>query len=363
MFLFAGSNNEDAGDGLRTLRIDPRNGAICEVARVADAKNPIYFELSPDRKWLYAAEDVSAHVPDCPPSRPGGVSSFRVLPDGSLERVASVPLAPTVPCHVSLSPDGGRLLWAEYRKAHAGIADVGPDGRIVPLASVHHEGKGPNPVRQESAHCHWAGFAPDGRTVLVCDLGLDRVFAYAYDENERVLRHVTPNRDWAAPAGHGPRHIAFVPGTDLAVLVCELASTATLLRVGADGSPIEALDSRSLLPEGWSGTTKAAAVRVSPDGRWTLASNRGHDSIAAFRIDREARKLVPGPVSKLDGPFPRDFAFVPGGGGLVVAGHKLGNEVAVYRFDAETGALSRVPGVSYSMPKPLAFGFAAESGD
>lgn len=363
MFLFAGSNNVDVGDGLRTLRIDPESGLLSEVSRVHDANDPIYLAVSGDAKWLYAAENVAAHVPDCPPGRPGGVSSFRIEADGSLKRVASVSLAPTVPCHLSLSPDGTRLAWAEYRKAHAGVVALGSDGTLSPLAAVHHEGRGPNPVRQESAHCHWASYAPDGRTILVCDLGLDRVFAYECDEEAKTMRHIVPSRDYAAPAGHGPRHIAFLPGTDLAGLVCELASTATLLRIPGDGTPIVALDSHSLLPEGWDGTTKAAAIRFSPDGKWLLASNRGHDSVAAFRVDADAGKLIPGPISKLDGPFPRDFAFVPGGGGLVVLGHKLAGEVAVYRFDSSTGALSRVPGVSYKMPKPLAFVFAPEGGE
>ena len=363
MFLFVGSNNEDAGDGLRTLRIDPTSGVVSEVSRVRDAKNPIYLAVSSDAKWLYAVEDVSEHVPDCPAGRPGGVSSFRVEADGFLTRVASVALAPTVPCHVSLSADGTRLAWAEYRKAHAGVVALGDGGALSPVASVHHEGRGPNPVRQESAHCHWAGFAPDDRTILVCDLGLDRVFAYECDEAAGTMRHIVPSRDYVAPGGHGPRHIAFLPGTDLAGLVCELASTATLLRIPRDGGPIAALDSHSLLPEGWSGTTKAAAIRFSPDGKWLLASNRGHDSVAAFRVDADAGTLSAGPISRLDGPFPRDFAFVPGGHGLVVLGHKLAGEVAVYRFDSATGALSRVPGVSYRMEKPLAFVFAPEAGE
>ena len=45
--------------------------------------------------------------------------------------------------------------------------------------------------------------------------------------------------------------------------------------------------------------------RVSPDGRWALASNRGHDSVAAFGIDRSAGRLLAGARSKLAGPAAR----------------------------------------------------------
>ena len=356
MEFYAGSNNEDAGAGLRLLEFDESTGRLSERFRVEDAKNPIYLALSPDGRSLYAAEDVSAHVAAPDPAFPGGVSRFKIAPDGSLRRVQSLALAPTVPCHVSVSPDGAALYWAEYRKAHCGAIALAPDGTMRAVSSFHHEGAvGPNAARQEAPHCHWAGLGPDGGTVWVCDLGMDRVKAYRTGRAGEGLAGMepAPELDFAAPPGTGPRHLAFVPGTDLGLLVTELSSELFLLRFAKGAAP-EALDRRSLLPDGFSGETKAAAVRVSPDGKWALASNRGHDSIAAFGIDAAAGRLVTGARTKLSGPFPRDFAFAPGGTYCVV-GHKLAHEVAMYRFDAATGAFAPVPGATFGMPKPLAF--------
>lgn len=354
MQFYVGSNNEDAGSGLRLLDYEVSSGRIAEVRRVEDAKNPIYFAPSPDGRTLYVAEDVAAHAASPDPALPGGISRFEVAPDGSLRRVQSLALAKTVPCHVSVSPDGLVVFWAEYRNGTCGSLEVGPGGALSPVSRFKHEGQvGPNAARQEAPHCHWAGLGPDGRTAWVCDLGLDRVKAYALGGESPAAMAPLPERDFIAPPGTGPRHIAFLPGTDLGFLVTELSSEIFFLRFPEGGAP-EILDRKSLLPDGFSGQTKAAAVKISPDGAWVLASNRGHDSVAAFRIDREAGRLVVGARSKLGGPFPRDFAFSPDGS-LCVLGHKLAGEVAMYRFDSATGALSQIPGATFAMPKPLVF--------
>ena len=365
--FFAGSNNVSGGGSLRTLSLDAETGEISEVARVEDSDDALYLALSRDGGFLYAAENVAAHVPNCPPDATGGVSAFRVAPDGSLRRVASLALAKTVPCHVSLSGDGTRLYWAEYRNATFGIVALGADGAMKPLGSVHHgpDGKGPDPVRQEAAHCHWIREVPGGAgEFLVCDLGLDRVFSYRFDESEGTFTRTAGGaRDYVAPAGHGPRHIAFLPGSRMAALVCELSSTVTTLDLGDDSKTIRSVCSRRMLPDDGRWATwresKAAAIRVSPDGGWILASNRGHDSIAAFRLDRETGALEEAVISRLDGPFPRDFAFLPGAQGVAVVGHKLANEICCYRFDPSTGVFSRIPAPPFSkMTKPLAFAFA-----
>ena len=356
MILYVGSYSAEPLHGLRVFQMDEQTGALTALSCVEDAADPIYLALSPDKRFLYVAENVTKTAPD--PKKPGGISVYAVQADASLTRLASWALAPTVPCHISLSPDGTKLAWAEYRTAHAGVLTVDTaTGMLTPLASVHHTGAhGPNAVRQEAPHAHFASFTPDGTTLLVCDLGMDRVFAYGIDEDCRVLRHIVPSRDFVAPPGSGPRHLAFLPGTDIVYLVCELDSSIHTLKCSPDRAP-EMLDSHSLLPPDFTGQTKAAAIRVSPDRRWVLASNRGHDSIAAFRIDPATGCLTPGPISKLDGPFPRDFVFSPDGR-FVVATHKLADEFAVYAFDAETGALTLTPHRVTGFPKPLALLFA-----
>ncbi len=348
--FYVGSNCGAAKAGLRVFDLDDETGGIRQLSQVEDAVDPIFLTRSADGKFLYVAQQVD---PDGG-AQVGGIAVYAVV-GTTLEKRAAYRCARTVPCHVALSEDGRTLAYAEYRHATAGVFQVLPDGLLAgPSATVTHVGSGPNPTRQEAAHCHCATPVPGSSRLCVCDLGTDQVMVYETGPEGRELRRVDGAGFTCVPAA-GPRHLVFHPRHPLAFLVNELDSSLVSLR-HRGGGVFEEAGAYSLLPGDFSGTTKAAAVKVSPDGAWVLASNRGHDSIAAFRIDGASGRLRRLAISRLNGVFPRDFAFSPDGR-FVVVGHKLSNEVAVYAFDAVTGALKQTAG-TVSMPKPLCFVFA-----
>ena len=95
--------------------------------------------------------------------------------------------------------------------------------------------------------------------------------------------------------------------------------------------------------------------QLTADGAVLLASNRGHDSIALFSVDAATGRLACRNVAKLTGRFPRDFAFLPGER-FVVVGHKMSDEIQVYRFDRATCGLTPV-GAAIPAWRPLCFKF------
>lgn len=348
--FYVGSNCGEAGAGLRVFDLDSESGEIRQLSQVDDAIDPTYLALSSDRKFLYAEQKVDPadgiHV--------GGVAVYAVEGQHLVKRM-EVPCTLTVPCHIALSADGKQLTYAEYRNATAGVFNVQSDGLLEgPVATTQHTGSGPDPVRQEAAHCHCSEPTPDSARVCVCDLGLDRVFVYEAVPGKKKLK-IVEDAGFTCVPGAGPRHIVFHPTSPLAFLVNELDSTLVSLK-HPGGGVFEEVATYSLLPSSFAGTSKAAAVKVSPDGVWVLASNRGHDSIAAFRIDQETGKLWRVAISRLNGVFPRDFAFSPDGR-FIVVGHKLSHEVAVYAFDPASGELKQTAN-TIAMPKPLCFLFA-----
>lgn len=348
--FYVGSNCGDAKAGLRVFEIDSETGAIRQLSQVDASTDPIYLTRSADGKFLYVAEKVvpadGVHV--------GGIAVYSV--DGAkLVKLADYSCSLTVPCHVSLSHDGQCLVYAEYRNATAGVFTIKPNGLLDgPVAKLKHTGSGPNPVRQEAAHCHCAITTPDDRRICLCDLGLDKVFVYEADLKKGTMTEV-PNAGFKSMPGAGPRHLVFHPTADLAFLVTELDSKVVSLR-HLGGGVFEPMGTYSMLPSDFAGETKAAAIKISPDGQWVLASNRGHDSIAAYRVDLESGKLERTCISKLNGVFPRDFEFTPDGK-FIVLGHKLSNEVAVYAFDSATGDMRQTAN-TVPMIKPLCFVFA-----
>lgn len=339
---YAGSYNETAG--LRIFEVDDATGAFAERGVVAASPDPIYMTPSKNGAFLYVAQRVNGR---------GGVAVYRT-DSGTLTKVAEYEAADTVPCHIALSPDGTKLGFAEYRNGTAGYFDVTDDGRLSgPAASVKHamEGAGANKERQDAPHCHCAVFSPDNKRLCICDLGMDKVFAYNITPEGLVEDE---SAGFTALPGDGPRHLVFHPNDRFAYLVNELAGTVTALEY-SDAEGFTEIDTYRTLPQDFHFFSKAAAIKISPDGNFVLASNRGHDSIAVFRINAETGALERKNICRLSGEFPRDFEFVPGGK-FILLGHKMSDEVAMYTFDAHSGSI-KICGEVHAMPKPLCFVF------
>ena len=94
-------------------------------------------------------------------------------------------------------------------------------------------------------------------------------------------------------------------------------------------------------PDGVTLATKAAAIKLTADGKTLLASNRGHDSIAIFSVDAETGTLTLRNIAKLSGPSPRDFELMPGDD-YVIVGYELDDGIQSYRFDRKDFTLTPV---------------------
>ena len=128
-------------------------------------------------------------------------------------------------------------------------------------------------------------------------------------------------------------------------------------RVGDAPLPFKRIGKWSMLPEGCAlkeTETKAAAIKLTADGKILMASNRGHDSIAFYAVNEDGTLTLKN-IAKLTGKFPRDFELMPGEKFMVV-GHKMSNEIQVYAFDREKCELKAV-GEPIPCWRPLCFKF------
>ena len=97
------------------------------------------------------------------------------------------------------------------------------------------------------------------------------------------------------------------------------------------------------------GQSYCADVKITPDGRFLYGTNRGHDSIAAYRIGEDGRLTLVAIEPSL-GKGPQNLAIAPGGR-LLLCANMPGNNVAVFRIDPQTGRLTSA-GPPVSLPKP-----------
>ncbi|HTH61005.1 MAG TPA: lactonase family protein [Paraburkholderia sp.] len=362
--MIVGTYTSGKSEGLYVYRFDTRTGDATPVS-VAKTVNPSWLVVSRDRRHVYAVNELPGD--NGPASQRGHVSAFSFdPPSGRLTFVNQVSAQGNDPCYLTLSPDGRFLFVANYSVA----ADPGGSFAVLPVRAdgslgdaaltVHHQGSGPVKGRQDGAHVHSTVFSPDGQYLFAQDLGTDRLYAYRYAADGRD-GPVSPTGavETALKQGSGPRHLVFGNDGRYAYLTSELAGTVTVLRY-RDGGRFDEEQVETLAEPGFHGAVGAAALHLSPDGRFLYVSNRGDaNDISIFAVDAASGRLTRvGRQSSL-GKSPREFAIDPTGHWLIV-GNQSSDTAYVFRRDPQTGLLGPDP-KRLDIGSPVDFRFVSPS--
>lgn len=322
-----------ASRGIYHLSLDASTGALSSAKLAAETPQPGFLAKHSKLPVLYSTLD----------SRDGAVAAWRIVGEGQrkrLEPLGQVPTGDGGPCHVSVDPSGRRLFTAQYGGASVASYRLKEDGSIADRASLveHDQPSGVVPDRQSECHPHWAGASPDGRWVLVPDLGADRVFIYALDaETGELVRHGSAK----TPPGGGPRHFAFHPDGKHGYVVNELQMSLSSFDWDTERGELTLRGTYPTLTEEQRAGevfNSASEVDVHPSGRFVYVGNRGHDTITGFRTGDDPAELTPIDLEPVRGSHPRHFTLDPVGQWLLAAGRDS-NTVAVFAVNPQTGDL------------------------
>ncbi|HEX3962958.1 MAG TPA: lactonase family protein [Trebonia sp.] len=351
------SDTGDTAFGVYRLRTDAASGQLTP-AGLTPAVRPGWIAPHPTGRFLYAAHEVHEFG-----GRPGGgVSAFAVDPaTGELTELNSRPTDARLPCHCAVDRSGRYLLVATNLDASVQLFPIEADGRLGPVADVHrHHGSSVNQKRQSHARAHSVTLDPDGRFVLVADLGTDRVEVYELDTGRgRLLPR--PGSGARVRPGSGPRHLAFRPDGRFAYLISEMSATMTAFGYDAATGALTEIQTVPTLPADSPGYHSAAEIAVHPSGRFLYATNRsygsaeppvkGEDSIAWFSVEQDSGRLTPCGRVHTGGEIPRSFVIDPGGTVLWVANQRS-SSIAAFLIDTGTGALT-LTGQPVPTPVPV----------
>jgi 6-phosphogluconolactonase len=314
-------------------------------------KDPSY--LSVNGSYLY-----STHKTDEISEGSGGaVAAFLIDPStGDLTFINSQRTKSTGSCHISTDRNNRFLFAANYADGSISVFPLKKDGSIAPLLSlIHHRGSGPDKKRQEKAHTHFVSLTPDEKYLCAVDLGIDKIVMYEFDHVTGKLKssydmtvHIKP--------GSGPRHMTFGPDGRYAYLVNELSSDIVVLEYLPDHGKFIQIQNISTLPRMYAGISFCAAIHTSADGNYVFASNRGHDSIAVFSIEKNSGKLRLVSISPTMGSHPRDFAVDPSGKYIFVA-NTYSSTVVKLAFISDSGILESTDDI-IDIPSPTCIKFA-----
>ncbi|MDW6026161.1 lactonase family protein [Mesorhizobium sp. BAC0120] len=341
--IFVGTLNREApyfqgarGVGLSVYAFDDVTLASTKLAETSDIDNPTFLSVTPDGTHIYANSEVFGW-------REGTVSAYRFDREtNALTYINKQPALGSITAHNTLTRDGTKLLVANY-----GMGEGGPDqavavygiradgGLTPPIASVEHEGTGPNAERQERSHAHSVTEAVAGNLAIVADLGIDCLVTYRIEADGSL----TPLLETGLKPGAGPRHVALHPNGKYVFVMNELDSTVVSLALDAETGGLAFIDAQPAVPAEAREGNHCADIQISPDGKFLYGSNRGHDSIAIFAVEQDTGKLSLVDYTPCGGATPRNLALTPSGSHLFSANQNA-DRISIFARDPASGRLT-----------------------
>lgn len=350
--FYVGTYTNRTSEGIYRSELDISSGKMAAPKLVAKIPNPSFLTIHPSGKYLYAVtETVRGQGSD-----DAKVVAFKIEADGTLVKLNSQSAEGDVPCYVSTDPDGKTAFVANYGNGSLAALPIADDGSLKPASSVvQHQGSSVNQQRQQGPHAHSILFDRSGKWICAADLGIDKVLVYQFDKSQSKLI-AAPTPFLQQPAGSGPRHLDFSADGKWAIINNEMTSTVSLATWDSNKGVFSAKDLQSTLPADYKepGNSTAEAL-FSPDGNFAYVSNRGHNSIAIFKVDRDNCKLIPLGHESTRGKIPRNFRFDPTGQ-FLLAENQDSDSIHSFRVDRSTGKLQHT-GESIEVGMPVCIKF------
>jgi 6-phosphogluconolactonase len=319
--------------GIYAWRFQPATGKMTPLGLVAETSNPSFLAVHPNQHFLYAVNE----------NNNGMVTSFAIdEASGKLKQLNQVSTKGGGPCHLTTDRSGRFLYAANYNTGSVAAFPIHDDGSLGDASAfIQHSGSSVNQQRQKGPHAHATVMSPDNHYLFTADLGLDQVIGYRFDPNRGGMITDDGTITKTAP-GSGPRHVAFRPDGRFLYVLNEMTSNVVAFRYDATKGATEEMQTLSTLPADYKGNNNSGAeIMVHRSGNYLYASNRGHDSIAIFRIDLTSGKLTPIGHASTRGKTPRGFALDPTGTWLF-AGNQNSDNMSLFRIDGKTGNLNPV---------------------
>jgi 6-phosphogluconolactonase (cycloisomerase 2 family) len=250
-------------------------------------------------------------------------------------------------CHITLLPR--EAVVSDYTSGTLTLYPLDKRGNVEGKPRLlHFEGSGIHPTRQKSSHIHSSALSPDGKMLVVIDLGCDKIYRFTV-ENGRAAKVLSAI---STPAGCGPRFSTYSTDGEYLYVVTELSDEVLVYRT----SDFMLL---GRYPMGDANPGGGAHIALSADGRYLYASLRVSsvakdcpisDGVAIYECLAEGKlkKLHYQPV----GGHPRHFTVSADGGALVVACRDDSTiEIYPLKNGVPTGKVERV-----SVEKPTYVG-------
>jgi 6-phosphogluconolactonase len=317
-------------DKVAVFSID-ENGNLARQGEVAAAGGPSVMAVGNDRKVLYVGQRGEPVI-----------TTFRIDPETGGLGAAGTATQPHAPTFLAPDRSGRFMLVAYYQGGGAAVFRLAGDG-TVGAASQDWLATATGAHAIATDRSNRFAYVPHIARVQDNVLeppknipGSNMIMQFRFDAESGRLSANSPPQV-AQPDLVGPRHYCFHPTLDLVYFSNEQGCSVTSYRIGPDGA-LAALQTISTLPAGFDARNTCSQIHLTPSARFLYVGNRGHNSIAGFRVASDTGLLTPAGHVPTE-PVPSAFCLDPEGKFLFAAGTASGR-LASYRIDGERGTLT-----------------------
>ncbi len=297
--ILLGTYTRDQSKGIYEIELN--DGKLDHLKLIAQASNPTYLDFDQETSKIYSViqDGKKAGVAVWDYNEGQATLSEAILDEG------------VQPCYIRYDKENDYIYDANY---HHGRFRIYKDGAVEKEFQY-----------KTGAKAHFADIDPKTGDVFVCDLGLGLVHKY------RLLNEIAT---YKTQEGMGPRHLVFHPSAPYLYVLGELNNTIEVLKDAEfDLELVQTVDTLN----GLDCNSAGGAIRISDDGKFVYATNRGHDSIVVFKI-MEDFTLEFVQLESVYGAHPRDFALSHDQNYVVVASRDT-NSLTLFKRDQNTGRL------------------------
>lgn len=333
-----GSFTPDSSKGIYAWRLDSKTGVMESLGLMAETVQPAHLWIAPNGKTLYSVNWETN----------GGVSAYRIDPrSGALIFLNKISAHGALPNQVVVDPSGRVAVTVNYASGSLAAYKLEPDGKLGEAFYVDQHTGTPLSPKQPGPKQHGIQFSKDNKTMFIADLGLDRVYSYRFDAAAPSLTPADPPYV-NTHAGAGPRRLQISPDGKFLYVDHESDSEVSVFAI--DGGELTEIQTIATVPEDAKANNTTAEIIISADGRHLYVSNRGHDSVAVFAVDRATGKLNHKENVPAGGRTPRNIRFDPSGNWFFTA-NETGGNLTQFKVDKASGHLTPT-GVTATIKTP-----------
>lgn len=334
--LYIGTYTAKKSEGIYVYQFNTKTGDFAPLSIAKGISNPSFLAISPDQRFLYSGgskkgDSVHAFAID------KQTHFLSLLNTQSLESSFGA-------CHLAVDKTGKWLIVGNYASGSLNILPIQSDGRLEKVQqTIQHKGSSLVQPQQDRPHVHSINIAPNGKDVFVADLGTDKIWTYILNAQTGQLTVRGNSFGEGGPSfvktveGSGPRHLAFHPNGKFVYSIQEIDATVTGYHY--KNSALQTFQTISTLPTNYTGRKWCADIHISPDGKFLYGSNRAHESLVIYKIDKKTGQLTLIGHQSVNGKTPRNFAIDPTGRFVLVANQDSDN-ISVFKRDKKTGLLT-----------------------